>query len=352
MADYLLPAGQAWYGRELHASIPVCLPSYGNKHLRCEQPVKEIQLTSICYVQICVYSSSYSDFLRWIDVSLPRSPTPPVPITISSSRSPLLSFTPVQCMDTANFINVEVRVCYSFSKHNILSTKAIESFVVVWYRRRDPSRKPATRFFDLTLKNSLTFASDTKTMQMAWEEVAEVSFCYYSRDSCEILWKFPCLEAVKFTDCRDSSPTGEFEGPVPGDQEAHGQVSADRQASDGQEREPTDSNQWTAETMGRTLQGAAEPPHSWLTTRHPTCRERIVHQLWQTLKDRDQEGHHDPEEWEGCRTRWDTSRSHQSRHRDSRPDAIQPLQQDLGEGGGTGPVERRNPHQAAKKRRP
>ena len=87
--------------------------------------------------------------------------------------------------------------------------------------------------------------------------------------------------------------------------------------------------------MGRTLQGAVELPHSWLTTRHPTCRDRTAHQLWQTLKDRDQEGHHDPEEWEGCRTRWDTSRSHQSRHRDSRPDAIQPLQQDLGEGGGT-----------------
>ena len=32
-------------------------------------------------------------------------------------------------MDTAN---VEVRVCYSFSKHNVFSTKAIESFVVVW----------------------------------------------------------------------------------------------------------------------------------------------------------------------------------------------------------------------------
>ena len=102
--------------------------------------------------------------------------------------------------------------------------------------------------------------------------------------------------------------------------------------------------------MGRTLQGAAEPPHSWLTTRHPTCRDRAAHQLWQTLKDRDQEGHHDSEEWEGCRTRWDTSRSHQSRHRDSHPDAIQPLQQDLGEGGGTGPVERRNHHQAAKKK--
>ena len=48
----------------------VCLAIVA-KHLWCEQPVKEIQLTSICYVQICVYSSSYGDFLRWID----RRPT-------------------------------------------------------------------------------------------------------------------------------------------------------------------------------------------------------------------------------------------------------------------------------------
>ena len=34
-----------------------------------------------------------------------------------------------------------------------------------------------------------------------------------------------------------------------------------RQASEGQEREPPDNNQRTAETMGRTLQGTAEPPH-------------------------------------------------------------------------------------------
>ena len=64
MANCLLPAGQAWYGCELHASMPVRLPSYCSKHLWCEQPVKEIQLTGICYVQICVYSSSYGDFLR------------------------------------------------------------------------------------------------------------------------------------------------------------------------------------------------------------------------------------------------------------------------------------------------
>ena len=129
-----------------------------------------------------------------------RSPTPPVPIVISSSRSPLLSFTPVRCRDTANFINVKVRVCYSFLKHNIFITKAIESFIVVWYRRRDPSRKSATRFFDSTLKTSLTFASNTKTMQMAREEVVEVSYCYYSRDSCKMVRKFPCLDAAKFTD--------------------------------------------------------------------------------------------------------------------------------------------------------
>ena len=193
MADCLLPAGQAWYGRELHTCIPVRLTSYCSKYLWCEQPVKEIQLTSICYVQICVNSSSYVDFLRRID-------RPPVPIAISSSESPLLSFTPVRWMDTANFINVEVRVYYSFSKHKIFSMKAIESFIVVWYRRRDPSQKPATRFFDSTFKNSLTFALNTKTIQMVRKEVAEVSYCYYSQDSHEIVRKFPCLEAAKFTD--------------------------------------------------------------------------------------------------------------------------------------------------------
>ena len=41
---------------------------------------------------------------------------------------------------------------------------------------------------------------------------------------------------------RDSSQTGEYEEPVLGDQEADGQIPADRQASEGQEREPTDNN--------------------------------------------------------------------------------------------------------------
>ena len=89
----------------------VCLAIVA-KHLWCEQPVKEIQLTSICYVQICVYSSSYGDFLRWID----RRPAAFADSTRSDCDifvriTMLLSFTPVRWIDTANFINVEVRVC-------------------------------------------------------------------------------------------------------------------------------------------------------------------------------------------------------------------------------------------------
>ena len=72
--------------------------------------------------------------------------------------------------------------------------------------------------------------------------------------------------------------------------------------------------------------------------------------LRQTLKDRDQ-GHNDSLKWEGCRAGRDTSRIHQSRRRDSCQHAIQPIQQDLGERGGTGPVERWNHHQAAKKKK-
>ena len=41
---------------------------------------------------------------------------------------------------------------------------------------------------------------------------------------------------------------------MPGDQEADGQIPADRQASEGQEWEVTDNNQGIAEKMGRTLQ--------------------------------------------------------------------------------------------------
>ena len=147
-------------------------------------------LTSISYGELFVYR--------------PHLPTPPVSIAISSSQSPLLSVTPVRRMDTANFINVEVRVYFSFLKHNIFSTKAIESFV----------RKLATRFFNSAFKNSLTLALYTKTMQMAREEVAEVSYCYYSWDSRKIVRKCPCMEAVKFTD-RDWTFLGGFtRGPA------------------------------------------------------------------------------------------------------------------------------------------
>ena len=129
MADCLLPAGQAWYGRELHTSILVRLPSDCSKHLWCEQPVKEIQLTNICYVQICVYSSSYSESSVFVEET----------------------------------------------------------------RLENRQRVSATRF-----TKTLIFPSNTKTMQMAWEEVAEVSYCYYSQDSREVVRKIPCLEAAKF----------------------------------------------------------------------------------------------------------------------------------------------------------
>ena len=41
--------------------------SYCSKHFWCEQLVKEVQLTSIWYVQMCVNCSSYCEFLWWIN---------------------------------------------------------------------------------------------------------------------------------------------------------------------------------------------------------------------------------------------------------------------------------------------
>ena len=55
----------------------VC-PATVAKHLWCVQPVKEVQLTCICYVQICVYSSSYGESI----IDPPCWLTPPVPIAI------------------------------------------------------------------------------------------------------------------------------------------------------------------------------------------------------------------------------------------------------------------------------
>ena len=97
-------------------------------------------------------------------------------------------------MDTANFINVDIQVYYSFLKHNIFSTKAIESFGVVWIieeTRLENWQRVSSTSLSKTLLLSL------HAMQMVREEVAEVSYCYYSQDS---RMKFPCIEAAKFND--------------------------------------------------------------------------------------------------------------------------------------------------------
>ena len=46
---------------------------------------------------------------------------------------------------------------------------------------------------------SAVFAKSKKTMQNGAGEVAEVSYYCYSRDSCEIVRKFPCMVVAKFT---------------------------------------------------------------------------------------------------------------------------------------------------------
>ena len=140
--------------------------------------------------------NSYSESI----VDRLHSPTPPIPIAISSSQSPLLSVTPVRSMDTANFINVEVRVCYSFSKYNIFSAKAKELFVVVWINaeiRPENQQRISSTHLSKTLSLSLRTQRQCK---MAWGKVAEVRCCYYSQDSREIVQGFPCMEVVKFTD--------------------------------------------------------------------------------------------------------------------------------------------------------
>ena len=94
----------------------------------------------------------------------------------------------------AKWVIVEVRVCYSSWKHNIFSTKAKESFVVARIAEEICLKKRATRFCNSTFKSSLTFALYTKTKQIVRGEVVEASFCYYSRDSHEIVRKFPCMD--------------------------------------------------------------------------------------------------------------------------------------------------------------
>ena len=119
---------------------------------------------------------------------------------ISSSQSPLLSVTPVRCMGTANFINVEVWVCYSFSKHNIFSAKVKESFIVVWIIeeiRLENGQRVSSAQLSKTLSLSLC---TRRQMQNGTGEVAEVSYYYYLGNSHENVWKFPCIEVAKFTD--------------------------------------------------------------------------------------------------------------------------------------------------------
>ena len=163
-------------------------PAIVAKHLWCEQPVKEIQAsaTSKSVFILVLTAISYGESI----VDRPRSPTPPVPIAISSSESPLLSFTPVRWMNTANFINIKVRVCYSFSKHNIFSTKAIESFIIVWYRRRDPVSKTGNAFLRLDFQKLSHFCFEHKDNANgaggSSRSLVLLLFTRFSRDCTEI----------------------------------------------------------------------------------------------------------------------------------------------------------------------
>ena len=116
------------------------------------------------------YSESMVDRLR--------SPTPPVSIAISSSQSPLLSVTPVQCTDTANFISVGVRVCYSFPKHNIFSTKAKELSLSELLKRS--ILKTGNAFLRLDFQKLSHFRFVRKDNANGTGELAEVLYCYYS----------------------------------------------------------------------------------------------------------------------------------------------------------------------------
>ena len=117
-------------------------------------------------------------------------------------QSPLLSAAPDLCMDTADFINVEVWVCYSFSKHNIFCTKTKESFVVVWIV--EEILKTGNAFLQLDFPKLSHFCFVHKDNANGRGEVVEVLYCYYSRDSREIVQKFPCIEVAMFSDCNQT----------------------------------------------------------------------------------------------------------------------------------------------------
>ena len=140
----------------------------------------------------------------------------PLSIVISSSQLPLLSVTPVWCMDTANFINVKVWVCYSLSKHNVFSMKAKESFIAVW-SVEEFCLENLHAFLRLDFQKLSHFHFVHKDNAIGAGKVAEVLYCYYSRDSCEIVRKLPGMEVTKFTnrnqtfwDILPSSPRRRF----------------------------------------------------------------------------------------------------------------------------------------------
>ena len=175
---------------------PAVVANISGVNSQSKKPNWLASATSKSVFIIVLMAISYSESI----VDWPHSPTPPVPIALSSSQSPLLSVTPVWCMDTANFIIVKVRVCYSLSKHNIFSTKAIESFVVVWI-----VSKTGNAFLRLDFQKLSYFRflhkDNAKGAGGRWGGVVvEVLYCCYSWDSREIVRKFSCMEAVKFTD--------------------------------------------------------------------------------------------------------------------------------------------------------
>ena len=136
-------------------------------------------------VFILVTANSYGELIVvWL-----RLPTPPIPIMISSSQSPLLSVTPVWCMDTANFTSVDVRVCYSFLKHNIFSMKAKESFVVVWIVeeiRLEKQQLVSSTWPSKTLSFSLRTQRQCKSHRGSSRSLVLILFTRFSWDSTQI----------------------------------------------------------------------------------------------------------------------------------------------------------------------
>ena len=115
-----------------------------------------------------------------------------------TSWFPYFLVTPVRCMVTANFINFEVWVWYTLSKHNIFSTKPKNRSSLFESLKRSVL-KTGNTFLRLNFQKLFHFHFIHKDNANGVGKVAEVSYCYYSRDSHEIVWKFPCMEVAKST---------------------------------------------------------------------------------------------------------------------------------------------------------